>query len=224
MIGIICAMDKELKSFISSLENLKEIDVMNFKFYQGNINKHQIVLVKSGIGKVSSGLVTLLMIEHFKPRLIINSGIAGGYHKTLKPLDIVIGNKIGCYDIDMMLDGALFGSISGEKRFIENDIKIEECNNLTIKYGTLMSADQFQGNRDYLDNVFSKYFEDELVMGVDMESYSIASICDKYDIKWCVVRAISDIIGCDSQIDSYNEFAEKAAHNAYTIIMKNFLG
>ena len=224
MIGIICAMDKELKSFKSSLKNCQVNEIMGFEFFTGNINQKEVVLVKSGIGKVSAGIVVLLMIEHFKPRLIINSGIAGGYHKSLKPLDIVIGNKIGCYDIDMMLDGTLFGSISGEKRFIENDIKIEECNNLTIKYGTLMSADQFQGNRDYLDNVFSKYFEDELVMGVDMESYSIASICDKYDIKWCVVRAISDIIGCDSQIDSYNEFAEKAAHNAYTIIMKNFLG
>lgn len=223
MIGIICAMDKELSSFKESLKNPNTLEIMGFKFFTGNINEHQVVLVKSGIGKVSAGIVTLLMIEHFKPSLVINSGIAGGYDKSLKPLDIVVCNKVGCYDIDMELDGTKFGAISGEKRFIENDLKINEELGLNIFYGTLMSADQFQGNRNYLDEIFAKYFEEELVLGVDMESYSVASICDKYNTKWCVVRAISDIIGCDSQIDSYMEFASKAAHNAYTIIMKNFL-
>ena len=223
MIGIICAMDKELKSFENSLNNCCVHEIMGFKFFTGNINQKEVVLVKSGIGKVSAGIVVLLMIEHFKPELVINSGIAGGYHNSLKPLDIVVGNKIGCYDIDMELDGTPFGSITGDKRFIENNLKIEYDLGLNIIYGTLMSADQFQGNRNYLDTIFNKYFVQELVMGVDMESYSIASICDKYNIKWCVVRAISDIIGCESQIESYAQFAEQAAHNAYKIIMKNFL-
>ena len=123
----------------------------------------------------------------------------------------------------MELDGTPFGSITGEKRFIENDLKIDDDLGLNIIYGTLMSADQFQGNRSYLDQIFNKYFSQELVMGVDMESYSIASICDKYNINWCVVRAVSDVIGCESQIESYAQFAEQAAHNAYKIIMKNFL-
>lgn len=223
MIGIICAMDKELESFKDTLTNQLVIDKMGFKFFTGNINGHDVVLVKSGIGKVSAGIVTLLMIEHFQPSLVINSGIAGGYDKTLKPLDIVVCNKVGCYDIDMELDGTKFGAITGEKRFIENQVKISNQLGLNIYYGTLMSADQFQGNRNYLDEIFNKYFENELVMGVDMESYSVASICDKYNVKWCVVRAISDIIGCESQIDSYLEFARSAAHNAYTIILKNFL-
>ena len=223
MIGIICAMHKELKSFKNSLLENSVVEIMGFEFFTGKINQKEVVLVKSGIGKISAGIVTLLMIEHFKPELIINSGIAGGYNHQLKPLDIVIGNKVGCYDIDMELDGTPFGSITGEKRFIENDSLINHDLGLNLIYGTLMSADQFQGNRDYLDNIFTKYFKEEVVMGVDMESYSIASICDKYNVKWCVVRAISDIIGCESQIDSYTEFAEKAAQNAYTIIMKNFL-
>ncbi len=223
MIGIICAMDKELKSFKSSLKNCQVNEIMGFEFFTGNINQKEVVLVKSGIGKVSAGIVVLLMIEHFKPELVINSGIAGGYNNKLKPLDILIGNKIGCYDIDMELDGTPFGSITGEKRFIENNLKINDDLGLNIIYGTLMSADQFQGNRNYLDTIFNKHFDQELVMGVDMESYSVASICDKYNIQWCVVRAISDVIGCESQIESYVQFAEQAAHNAYQIIMKNFL-
>ena len=86
MIGIICAMDKELESFKCSLSSQIVYDIMGYKFFTGNINEKEVVLVKSGIGKVSAGIVTLLMIEHFKPTLIINSGIAGGYDKTLKPL------------------------------------------------------------------------------------------------------------------------------------------
>lgn len=223
MIGIICAMDKELKSFQDVLKNKVKHEIMGYKFYEGIINNHKVVLVKSGIGKVASGVVTILLIEHFKPNLIINSGITGGYDKKLKPLDIVVGNKIGCYDIDMLLDGTEYGVITGEKRFIENDLRLNNHLDLNVVYGTLMSADQFQGSRDYLDKTFNKYFEQECILGVDMESYSIASIADKYNIKWCVVRAISDIIGCQSQIESYLEFAQNAAQNAYEIIMKNFL-
>ena len=94
------------------------------KFFTGDINGHDVVLVKSGIGKVSAGIVTLLMIEHFKPELIINSGIAGGYNHQLKPLDIVIGNKVGCYDIDMRMDGTAYGAFSNEDRIIQLNEKI----------------------------------------------------------------------------------------------------
>ena len=73
------------------------------------------------------------------------------------------------------------------------------------------------------NKVFDKHFSEEDIIAVDMESYSIALICDKYHVDWCIVRAISDIIGEESQIDSYQEFASKAANNAFLLIKENYL-
>ena len=221
MIGIICAMEKELKSFKSSLVNSENQTIMGFEFFTGKINQKEVVLVKSGIGKVSSSIVTLLMIEHFNPELIINSGIAGGYNKNLKPLDILVVNKVGCYDIDMRLDGLPFGTFNENRRFIEKDIKLEETAN--IHYGLIMSSDTFAGDRNKLDNIFDEYFAGEEILAVDMESFAIADVCEKYHIDWCIIRAISDVVGTESQIESYVEFATNAAKNAYLLIEKNYL-
>ena len=56
-----------------------------------------------------------------------------------------------------------------------------------------------------------------------MESYAIADVCEKYHTKWCIIRAISDVVGTESQIESYTEFAANAAKNAYLLIEKNYL-
>ena len=223
MIGIICALDKELLHFEEELKLTEVKEVMGYSFKVGKINNHEVVLTKCGMGKVASGIVCTLLIEHFKPELIINSGIAGGFKKGLKPLDILNVTKVGCYDIDMVLDGTLFGSITGEPRFLEQNKELKTTSNVNVISGTIMSADCFQSDRNACNKVFDKHFSEEDIIAVDMESYSIALICDKYHVDWCIVRAISDIIGEESQIDSYQEFASKAANNAFLLIKENYL-
>ena len=223
MIGIICALDKELLHFEEELKLTEVKEVMGYSFKVGKINNHEVVLTKCGMGKVASGIVCTLLIEHFKPELIINSGIAGGFKKGLKPLDILNVTKVGCYDIDMVLDGTLFGSITGEPRFLEQNKELKTTSNVNVISGTIMSADCFQSDRNACNKVFDKHFSEEDIIAVDMESYSIALICDKYHVDWCIVRAISDIIGEESQIDSYQEFASIAANNAFLLIKENYL-
>ena len=123
MIAIICALDKELQFYYESLKEKTTHSIMGYDFIEGIINDNKVVIVKSGIGKMAAAVVTTLLIEHFKPSLVINSGIAGGYNKNLKPLDILVVNKIGCYDIDMRLDGLPFGTFDENRRFIEKDIQ-----------------------------------------------------------------------------------------------------
>ena len=194
---------------------------MGYDFIEGLINENKVVIVKSGIGKMAAAVVTTLLIEHFNPNLVINSGIAGGYDKNLKPLDILVVNKVGCYDIDMRLDGIPFGTFDANRRFIENNIQLEKADN--VYYGLIMSSDTFAGDRNKLDAIFEEYFEKTEIMAVEMESYAIADICEKYHINWCIIRAISDVVGTESQIESYAEFATNAAKNAYLLIEKNYL-
>lgn len=223
MIGIICALDKELLHFEEDLQETSIKEIMGYTFKVGKINNHEVVLTKCGMGKVAAGIVCTLLIEHFKPTVVINSGIAGGFKHGLKPLDILNVTKVGCYDIDMVLDGTLFGSITGEPRFLTQNKDLKTTTNIKVIKGTIMSADCFQSDRNACLNIFEKHFKEEDVIAVDMESYSIALICDKYHIDWCIVRAISDIIGEESQIDSYQGFANKAANNAYLLIKENYL-
>lgn len=223
MIAVICAMDKEVKYFIDSLSNVKEEKILDYKFIQGKINNKELVVVKCGIGKMASGIVTTLLIEHYNPEMIINSGIAGGYLKTLKPLDIICVEQVGCYDIDMRMDGTVYGTFENENRIIKLDRKLENNLGYNVKYGTMMSSDYFASNRTKLDIIFNTHYKDILIDAVDMESYSVAYLCKKYDIKCVIIRAISDVVGMTSQIDSYELFASKAAKCAFDIIIENFI-
>ena len=143
MIAIICAMDKELKYFSEAIVDSQTKEVLGYNFIQGKLNNHEIVIVKCGIGKMTSGIVTTLLIEHYNPTLIINSGIAGGYATSLKPLDVICVNKVGCYDIDMRLDGTVYGTFKNEDRILEINETIENNLGYNVLYGTMMSSDTF---------------------------------------------------------------------------------
>ena len=53
-------------------------------------NDKDVVLLECGIGKVNAAIGTQIMIDYYKPDVIINSGIAGSLSKNLKIGDIVI--------------------------------------------------------------------------------------------------------------------------------------
>ena len=50
-IGIIGAMDDEISMYIEHIKDIKENKWKIFTFYEGQFNGHNVVLVKSGVGK-----------------------------------------------------------------------------------------------------------------------------------------------------------------------------
>ncbi len=222
MIAIICAMDKELQYFTEALENMTVHDVFGYHFLEGSINGKRAVIVKCGIGKLQAGIVTMLLIEHFQPTIVINSGVAGGYDKTLKECDIVCATKTSAYDVDFTAEGLPLGSLNGEERFVAQDIQLADVSGFNIRYGLILSADTFATNREHLDNIINTYYSDETVLAIDMESAAVARICEEQKTPWCIIRSISDVIGNPVQVNSYEHFAPIAAQNAFKLIIQNY--
>lgn len=218
MIGIISALSSELSSFLNVLENKVEKNIMGYTFYEGLINNKEVVLTKAGIGKMNATASTILLIEHYDVQLVINSGIAGGYEKSLKTLDTVLGTQVACYDIDMTLDGNPYGCIEKNQRLLTS--KIQNLPNAIS--GLIMTADYFAYDREKLEKIFNKYYSDVMPIAVDMESYAIALVCEKYHKDWVVLRTISDLVGEDKQIQMYYNFPELASQKSFSIIMSNF--
>ena len=108
-----------------------------------------------------------------------------------------------------------------------NSLLLESLNtftcNLNIKYGLILSSDLFATDRKRLDDIFDTYYKDECILAVDMESASIAKVCFDNDVACTIIRSISDVVGMESQINSYWEFAAQAASNAYQLIKENYL-
>ncbi|MCK0202195.1 5'-methylthioadenosine/S-adenosylhomocysteine nucleosidase, partial [Ornithobacterium rhinotracheale] len=99
-IGIIGAMEVEISLLREKIENLEATTLYNFKFYQGNYGNHEIIVVLSGVGKVSAAVATTLLIDHYQPDLIINTGTAGGL-QNVRVGDIILATEVRHHDVDL---------------------------------------------------------------------------------------------------------------------------
>ena len=217
IIAIICAMDIELEGYKKLIKNNSIEQIVGHEFLVGDYLDNKLVITKCGIGKVNAAAITLLLIEHYNPDLIINSGIAGGYAKSLKTLDVVVAEKVVYSDVDMTTDAFTdlrYGQLQDlPLTFKSNEEVLNKVRNLklsnNIYFGTIMTGDQFVTDYKKTDNIVSAHFSDLNVLACDMESCAIAHICYLTKTAFIIVRSISDIIGSTNEFD-YLSFSTKA--------------
>lgn len=223
-IVIIVAMDKEMKLFLNILDNsIKHKDLFGSDIYTGIIGEHEVILTKSGIGKVNSSLVTSYVITMFRPDLIINSGVAGSVDETAKIGDVLVPLKITYHDL-WCGSGTTYGQADGcpiyFKPFEQGiDIIKKLITDRQIKYGLLCSGDKFIMYPDDVQGI-KMYFPHAL--GCDMESASIAQTCYKYGTPFIVIRVLSDRPGSGDNLKEYNNFWETAPQQTFDIV-KQFI-
>lgn len=225
IIAIICAMDIELDGYKKILTNSFVEQIIGQEFIIGDYLNNKLVITKCGIGKVNAAAITLLMIEHYNPDLLVNSGIAGGYAKCLKTLDVVIAEQVVYSDVDMTTDAFTdlrYGQLQDlPLTFKSSDVVLNKIRNLklnnNIYFGTIMTGDQFVTDYDKTDKIVSNYFTDLNVLACDMESCAIAHVCYLTKTNFIIVRSISDLIGSSDAFD-YQTFAPIAAKNATDLV------
>ncbi|MBQ1937785.1 MAG: 5'-methylthioadenosine/S-adenosylhomocysteine nucleosidase, partial [Bacteroidales bacterium] len=81
-IAIIVAMDKECELLMQSFSQ-----------------NENILIAKSGIGKVNAALCAQALIQEFQPDVIINTGVAGGCGPDIRPLDVVVAKECCYHDV-----------------------------------------------------------------------------------------------------------------------------
>ena len=222
IIGIIAAMEPEIQFTISALEDKKEHLISNITFYEGTIGNHKVIVSLSGIGKVNSAINTTLLINNFKPDVIINSGIAGG-SKELSTFDFVIADKLTYSDFDCQVFNYEFGQVPQMPLYYFSDSKLKEkleayltSKNISFKNSIVLTADSFRMSASEIKNNVSTSFATE------MEGTSIAQTCFKLNTPFLSFRIISDILDSENHIEEYNEFEKKSAQLSSEVIV-NFI-
>lgn len=222
IIGIIAAMEPEINFTISALEDKKEHLISNITFYEGTIGNHKVIVSLSGIGKVNSAINTTLLINNFKPDVIINSGIAGG-SKELSTFDFVIADKLTYSDFDCQVFNYEFGQVPQMPLYYFSDSKLKEKleayltnKNISFKNSIVLTADSFRLSASEIKNNVSTSFATE------MEGTSIAQTCFKLNTPFLSFRIISDILDSENHIEEYNEFEKKSAQLSSEVIV-NFI-
>ncbi|QFQ32940.1 5'-methylthioadenosine/adenosylhomocysteine nucleosidase [Buchnera aphidicola (Aphis fabae)] len=196
-IGIIGALDQEVKMF-KKIINCKQIkNIGQFKIYIGTFKKNNIFLIRSGIGKVSASIASMILINLFKPNIIINSGSAGSLYPKLQIGDIIIPNELCYYDVNLINFGYSRGQIPQyPKKFKINKNLYHIVIEIAMKFkyqfntGLLLTGDSFIRGENLINKL---KFQFSSAIAVEMESTAIAQVCYQFHIPLIVIKSISDL-------------------------------
>ncbi len=76
-IGIIGAMELEVEELKGKMTIQRTQEKASMEFLEGTLNGTEVVIVRSGIGKVNAALCTQILCDCFQVSHIINTGVAG---------------------------------------------------------------------------------------------------------------------------------------------------
>ncbi|HMJ68284.1 MAG TPA: 5'-methylthioadenosine/adenosylhomocysteine nucleosidase [Cyclobacteriaceae bacterium] len=238
--GILGAFDQEIKYLLSIVTNKNESIIQRISFTEGELNGKKVVIAQTGIGKVNAAIVTTLMIEHFMPKEIVFTGIAGGTNPGLSPGDIVIGTRVAYHDYGTLTRDSLMRRptrnpfTQGDNPvFYECDPKLVEKAVLAateakfeklktsegerypkVIRGTIVTGDVFVSSNAAVKDLRSKLNAD----ATEMEGAAVAQVCLQVKQPFVVVRSLSDNAG-DSSVGEVKQFYKLAAQNSASLVV-----
>ncbi|WP_028866348.1 5'-methylthioadenosine/S-adenosylhomocysteine nucleosidase [Psychromonas hadalis] len=221
-IGIIGAMDEEVTLLKAKLQNCETTIIAGCEFYQGQLNGKQVILTKSGIGKVAASIATTLLLERFQPDTIINTGSAGGYDTNLNVGDIVISTEVRFHDVDLTAFGYEIGQMAQLPAAFKADKKLidiaqnaaETIKDLKIIQGLICTGDIFMADPKKAEIARNNF---PTMAACEMEAAAIAQVCHQFNIPFVIIRSLSDIAGKKSEL-SFEQFLPIAAKNASVLV------
>ncbi len=223
-IGIIGAMEEEVKRLKDHMEDVNIKSIASLDFYEGTLEGSPVVVVKCGIGKVNAAICTQILVDRYGINLVINTGIAGSLRTEIDITDIVISTDTLHHDMDASGFGYDIGVIprmaqstfQADEKMI--DLAIKTCKELLpsvgVHQGRVVSGDQFISDSDkkkWLVNTFNGYC-------TEMEGAAIAQAAYLNSIPFLIIRAISDKADNSAEME-YAKFEAIAIDNTVKLLV-----
>ena len=120
------AMDKEFGLLRGLMSGGRDVSCQGLEFFEGKIGEKDVVLARSGLGKVCAAVGVLELIKNFAPDCVINTGVAGGIDVKTRVMDVVAGESVVYHDV-WCGEPNLYGQAYGLSEFIvkqDSDVKV----------------------------------------------------------------------------------------------------
>jgi adenosylhomocysteine nucleosidase len=233
--GIIGAMQPEVSALLTSLEQREDVTQSGFTFHKGLIHGQPVVLMQSGLGKVSASVATTILIEYFKPDVVINTGSAGGLDPSLNIGDVVISEQVRHHDVDFRVFGFEMGQVYdmppaytadaqliqaaksaiSSLTFTDADAGAENQHPVQSKTGLICTGEAFISEPETIANI-KQFFPN--VLAVEMEGAAIAQTCFLLKVPFVIIRSLSDIAGKENHV-AFETYLVKASENSAKMVL-----
>ena len=225
MLGIIGAMDEEVAKVKEQMQNVDVMTKATMEFFKGTLGGKQVVVVRSGIGKVNAAMCAQILVDEYHVDAIINTGIAGSLNAAIDIGDIVLSTDTLEHDMDAVAFGYPVGQIPRmDTLSFEADAELravakaacEKVNpEVKVFEGRIVSGDQFisdKAKKQWLVENFAGYC-------TEMEGAAIAHAAYLNNVPFLIIRAISDKADDSASVD-YPTFEAKAIEHSVNLMIE----
>ena len=234
-IGIIGAMEAEVDYLkkLASAGKTKETVAGGLTFVEGTVNGTDVVIVRSGVGKVNAALCAQRLILQFGVTHVINTGIAGAIAHGLKVFDFVVSTDAVYHDMDATKWGYKATEIpqmkcsafpadealkqAAQAAFTDSDNEDVFAGHRLVP-GRIASGDQFIADKD----VKKRIVDACAPACVEMEGAAIAHACYVNDTPYLILRCMSDM--ADETEETTSLFNESGAAEMSAKLVEGLLG
>ena len=222
-IGIIGAMDEEVAVLKEKMAVESVTEYASMQFYKGELCGKDVVIVRSGIGKVNAAICAQVLADKFEVDVLINTGIAGSLDAKIDIGDMVISTDLVEHDMDATIFGDPLGQVPRMDTFsfpadpglLKKAVEANREANPDIQTftGRIVSGDQFVSSAEVKEKLV-KNFQAKCT---EMEGAAIAHAAYLNGISCVIIRAISDKADNSATMD-YPAFEELAIEHSVRLV------
>lgn len=241
--GLLGAFGAEVALVKQSLKKPKEVVVDGIIFTTGQLNGQRVVVAETGIGKVNAAMTTALMLDHFRPRRVLFTGIAGGTNPDLQPGDIVIASRTAHHDYSSVTDkntpvrqtrdaitrqfNPLYfpadSSLLSLAQRVSSGVALEGIplagggvsdRPVRVMTGTVVTGDVFVASAQKGNSLRADFGAD----ATEMEGAAVAQVCYQLQVPHLIIRSLSDRADAEAHI-AYDKFYPTAARNSAKLVL-----
>lgn len=221
MIGILAAIEAELRLVRDAIEDRVDENVLGTTIHRGQIDGVNVLVAKSGVGKVNAALATAALAQSGATSVLFN-GVAGGTGVGIHVGDIVVATDLVQHDVDVTPLGRALGELLGEPLAWAADEKLRERARVaahavvgegSVHVGRIASGDQFVASEKHgrwLRATFN-------AVCAEMEGAAMAQACTRLGLPFAVVRSISDEADARADVD-FPAFLEMASVRGVALV------
>ena len=217
-------MQIEADGLLSLAKNKETKTIAKMNFTKCTLLDKEVVIVICGCGKVNAAMCTLALIHNYNPDVIINSGVAGSLSERVSIGDIVVATKSVEHDMNTTALGDKQGEVSfpdGMIMYFDCDEKTtnllaDVCRNIPdtkVETGIIASGDMFVSERKKRLLIKERFD----ALACEMEGAAIGHVCNRCDVPYTILRAISDDLDENKGMD-FVKFCELASRKTVTAI------
>ena len=214
--GILGAMDGEIEGIVSAMEGASRRVYCGSEVFCGRIRGREVVLARSGIGKVNAAFMAQALIREFGADELYMTGVAGSLG-GLRTLDALVPDGFVQYDVVKPGDPDGLIDILGEV-VLRPDERMSSALAAAAgaRRGILATGEKFVGSAADREDILRRF---PSALAADMESGAVAQVCSRLGVPFACVRIVSD----SGDADEYYDFVSRAAAAAVSAVLAAFL-